>query len=290
MKNSSEVELSQVENMEVALRDKRNVKEMHSYSCRADSGDECISSPNTPMKHTAKKSKSNWIESEEQPSLYELQNTIISAVVEKINERADKTDKAVHYNSVQIDGLKKSLDFCLQEVADLKKQNVTLKNSCETLKKKVDDLEQKVNETDRYSRRHNLRLHGVPEKDDANIKAQVQDICRAVLPVADAGMVAAAVDVAHRIGRLKDGGKDQPPRPVIIRFMSRTARDALWRGSKANSYLKNHRLHFKEDLTAADRDARSRLWPAVEAARKKGDKAYFVGNRAFVNGKEIKQA
>jgi len=108
-----------------------------------------------------------------------------------------------------------------------------------------------------------------------------------MLPAVEA-VVVEAVDVAHRIGRPSEGGQNQPPRPVIIKFISRTARDILWKGSKANKYLKNNRLNFKEDLTAADRATCSRLWLSVEAARKKGDKAYFVGNKAYVNGKEIK--
>lgn len=268
--------------------EKRNTREMHSYACTSNYGEECISSPNTPEKPTTKKSKGDRPDSQDQPSLYELQNTIISAVIEKINERADKTDQAVHYNTVQIDGLKKSLDFCHQEVVDLKRQNVGLKNKCDLLQKKVNEMENKMNESDRYSRRHNLRLHGVPEKGDTHVKLQVRDICRAVLPTEEADMVVAAVDVAHRIGRPKEGGQDQPPRPVIIKFISRTARDVLWKGSKANGYLKNNQLRFKEDLTATDRATRSRLWPMVEAARKKGDKAYFVGDKAYVNGKEIK--
>ena len=104
----------------------------------------------------------------------------------------------------------------------------------------------KVNEVDRYSRRHNLRPHSVPEKVD-DIQTRVRDICRAVLPVTEAETVVSAIDVVHKIGRPKDGGSNQPVRPIIIVFMSRTARDTLWKGSKRNDYLKNNRLHFKED-------------------------------------------
>ncbi|KAI9531324.1 hypothetical protein NQZ68_000822 [Dissostichus eleginoides] len=96
----------------------------------------------------------------------------------------------------------------------------------------------------------------------------------------------AAIDVVHRIGRPKDGGSNNTMRPVIIRFLSRMTR-VLWRGSKKNGYLKNNRLNFKEDLTSAARDTRRRLWTVVEAARQKGDKAYFVGNKPFINGIEI---
>lgn len=101
----------------VANKEKRTVREIHSYACQASAFEECVSSPNTPTKPQMKKARGN----KKQPSLLELQDTIISAVIDKINERADQTDKAVHYNTVQIDGLKKSLDFCHKKVADLKK-------------------------------------------------------------------------------------------------------------------------------------------------------------------------
>lgn len=268
----------------VANKEKRTVREIHSYACQASAFEECVSSPNTPTKPQMKKARGN----EEQPSLLELQDTIISAVIDKINERADQTDKAVHYNTVQIDGLKKSLDFCHKEVADLKKQNSILKASCETLQRKVCEMETKVNESDRYSRRQNLRLHGIPEREDDNLKSRVQEVCRPVLSASEVGAVMEAIDIVHRIGRRKDGNSNQQPRPVIIRFMSRTARDLIWRASKKSEFLSSKKLHFKEDLTAEDRAIRGRLWPTIEAARKRGEKAYFVGIRAFVNGNEIK--
>lgn len=42
---------------------------------------------------------------------------------------------------------------------------------------------------------------------------------------------------------------------------------------------------MKEDLTADDQATRAHLWPLVEKARKNGEKAYLVGNKAFVNVK-----
>ncbi|MEQ2234857.1 hypothetical protein ILYODFUR_035717 [Ilyodon furcidens] len=102
-------------------------------------------------------------------------------------------------------------------------------------------------------------------------------------------MVLSAMDVVHQIGspRQRDGKTKALPRPVIIRFQTRMARDALWKGSKNSSHLKHNKLSFEEDLTAADKEIRGKLWPAMEEARKAGQKAYFVRNRAFVEGKKI---
>ena len=70
------------------------------------------------------------------------------------------------------------------------------------------------------------------KKVEDNIKSRVQDICRAVLPVTESEAVVTAVDVVHRISRPKDGGSNNTMRPVIIKFLSRAAREALWRGPR----------------------------------------------------------
>lgn len=59
-------------------------------------------------------------------SLAELQDNVIRVFTAKINERVE-TDEAVRHNMLQIKGLKKSLDFCHQEVVDLKNKNATMK-------------------------------------------------------------------------------------------------------------------------------------------------------------------
>ncbi len=61
----------------------------------------------------------------------------------------------------------------------------------------------------------------------------------------------------------------------------------IWKAAKSSAYLKAKELRFGEDLTSMDKAIRKELWPKVEAARQVGKKAYFVGVRAFVDGKEI---
>ncbi len=146
---------------------------------------------------------------------------------------------------------------------------------------KISELEQKLNETERYQRRWNLRLYGIPEQSDENIKLKVSNICAAV--VSDSSVaIQDDIDIAHHLGKL-----DNRPRPVIIHFVRRSTRDLVWRQAKHSNYLRNHKLRFTEDLTQADRMLRMKLWPLVEAARKEGKRALFVGGRAFVDGKAV---
>lgn len=134
------------------------------------------------------------------------------------------------------------------------------------LKKKTTALEEMINEQERYSRRWCRRLCGVAEKPAENVKLKAREICKC--------------------GGVRD--RDVRPRPIIIRFMTRTSRDLTWKSAKQNDFLKSRGYNFKEDLSVSDREARRRLWPVVEKARKEGKSAYFSGARAFIEGKELR--
>ncbi|KAG1935380.1 hypothetical protein F2P79_019241 [Pimephales promelas] len=147
------------------------------------------------------------------------------------------------------------------------------------------------------STRKQLSALEVMEVDQSKEKRKHDDIhsyaCKAggrceSSPKEQRNVVTTAVDIAHRVGRLRAGeDKRVNSRPIIIRFTTRTARDLIWKHAKQSPFLKTQSLRFKEDLTAADKEARSRLWPAVDRARKEGKAAYFSGARAFIDGKEI---
>lgn len=94
------------------------------------------------------------------------------------------------------------------------------------------------------------------------------------------------IDTVHRIGKMKDN--DNRPRGIILQFSSRTYRDAVWKAAKNNTFLKERHLRFTEDLCPADRKTRAVLWPVIEAAREEGKIAYYVGPRAYINGKEVR--
>lgn len=142
----------------------------------------------------------------------------------------------------------------------------------------------RVSELERYSRRWNLRLHGLTEDREEDVRARVISVCQAILPE-EKERLPAVIDVAHRVGKLQ---QDQTkPTGVIMRFISRRYRDAAWKAAKKNSFLQNNGLRFSEDLTQEDRENRQKLWPHIKKARDEGKTAYFVGGKGFVNGSEI---
>lgn len=273
------------------VNEKRNYVDTHSYACKVKTGGNCDSCPNTPSKNQHSKRQKHVAPSakESELSLSDVQENIIRILSEKINERSDQIERMVKENSSNIEALGKSLTSVHNDVMCLQKENETLKNANALLEKKVKEMNSKIEDQERYSRRWCLRLYGLSEQTYENVKTRVVEVCKAVVWDTDKRMITDSLDVAHRLGRQKtsdDGGRIKP-RPVIMRFISRTARDLIWKQSKSNEYLTTKGLRFKEDLTACDRETRNRLWPTVEKARKEGKNAYFSGSRAFVDGKEI---
>ncbi|KAL1252710.1 hypothetical protein QQF64_017403 [Cirrhinus molitorella] len=185
-------------------------------------------------------------------------------------------------NTVSIDSLKKSIDFAFEEVNALKTDVKNCKSTVNLNNTKISELEQKLNESKRYQHRWNLHLYGIPEHSEENIKLKVSNICVAVITDSSVA-IRDDIDIVHRLGKLLDNR----PRPVIIRFAKRSTRDLVWRQAKQSDYLRNHKLRFTVGLTQADKMLRMKLWPLVEAARKEGKRAFFVGGRAFVDGKVV---
>ena len=252
----------------------------HEYACSSITGRQSpeltplpVSDPNTPVKPDEKRLKGDL-------TLSQLQHNIAGL----INERADNLESLVNHNTVSIDGLKKSIDFVFAEVETLKADMKVVNVACENNIQKLSEVEMRLNEAERYQRRWNLRLHGIPENKQENIKAKVSDICCAVVGE-NQSMIKEGIDIAHRLGRFND--KQKKPRTTIIRFTNRSSRDLVWRMAKNSSFLTENKLRFTEDLTTTDKALREKLWPIIDAAKKEGKKAHFAGVRVIIEGKEV---
>ncbi|KAJ7983565.1 hypothetical protein DPEC_G00376620 [Dallia pectoralis] len=115
----------------------------------------------------------------------------------------------------------------------------------------------KVDELDAYKRRWNLRISDVLQS---------------------------SIDVAHRLGPKLGYTR---PRTIIVQFLSRSHRDRIWADARRSEVLKQKKIRISEDLTQRTKEARNKLWPLVEKARKEGRRAGFRGPNAVVDGKRI---
>lgn len=235
--------------------------------------------PITPSKSPAPK-KMLYATGSEQTNT----NDIIASLSALINTRSDNIESMVSANALKIEGLKKTIDFVCAEIKDVKSKVCTLEVKMAKEEKRVDTCRQMVSELERYSRRWNLRLYGVEESEKENIRKKAIEVCQAVLPE-EKNRLADAIDTVHRLGIKRQN--DNKPRGIIIQFIARVCRDAVWKAAKMSTHLRDNGLRFAEDLSKEDRERRSKLWPAIKKAREEGKPAFFIGGRGFVNGSEV---
>lgn len=230
---------------------------MRGSSKELDFGGSCKPLPETPSNSPAsKKSKGDL-------SLLELQENIITV----LNKRADSLEEMIKTNSNTIEELKSSLLFVNAEIVDLQKSKIELTAKITEQARAVSQLENRIIDAERYKRRWCLRLYGVPEAENENVKVKVTEICKGVAPELTTKM-SEAVDVAHRLGRPVSGRA----RAVIILFALRWVRDSIWKSAKNSDYLKERKLRFGEDLTKEEKASRALLWPYIQKARNEGKK------------------
>lgn len=230
-----------------------------------------------------------------EPGWLELQDNIVKLLSERMEEyntritqQIDVSTKSladlITTNTQSIHALTDRCDMLFADIEEVKASVQEVQVTHLDHQQRIVQLEEKINEMEAHSRRMNLRLYGLPEMAGENVKTRVKEICAAVLPAAKDAPLHILVDVCHRVGIRQEN----KTRPVIIRFASRDFKDQIWKGSRECEYLTSRKLKFGQDLTSKDKETRNALWPYVEAAKKEGTRAFFVGAKAIIDGKVFK--
>ena len=115
-------------------------------------------------------------------------------------------------------------------------------------------LEAEADKREQYTRRPNLRFHGIEEKEGEDTNATVIAVVQKKLGLSQIG--ADQLERSHRIGPKQDEKGAPRKRAVIVRFRSEAIRDEVFRHFRARVNLKEHnRTHkdgqvfLNEDLT-----------------------------------------
>jgi len=209
-------------------------------------------------------------------------STLLEAI-QKLTAKVDETHGKVTVSCEKLDKLSEKVSQISEEVkrhdvkiVQLEKENRDLRAENLCLKENVDEMQ-------RYSRRWNLKLQGVPEREGEDARSVTIDILRKMIPSIQ-NKLDDVIDVVHRLGQRRSDGA---PRNIIMRFTMRTYRDMVWRAAKDSRFLKENKLRIKEALIKQDVDARAKLWPLVVKAREDGKKVSWKGPHAFVGGKKL---
>lgn len=220
--------------------------------------------PLTPSKSPAPKKKT-------QDAVATSPNCDISAqlanITQLINNRSDNIEGKISDLNNKVEAMADDLRAVTTKMAILEKRVDSLEQPIRKVQRRMDELKS-------YTRRWNLKLMGVPESENENTRLAVTKICQAVLT---------SMREKHRLKR-QANNNNIGPRAIILQFVSRVCRDAIWKAAKVSPYLKDRGLEFKEDFSKGDRERRRRLWPEVQKAREAGKVAYYAVARAFIQG------
>lgn len=122
-----------------------------------------------------------------------------------------------------------------------------IQEKIEPLNKQIKDLSDELdrvrmhaNDNEQYSRRCNVRIHGIPEKKDENCYGVVTEFCKQDL---GCELGVHEIDRTHRVGKPNDNS----PRALIVKFCSYQSKAKVM---KSRRNLKGSSLYVNEDLTA----------------------------------------
>ncbi|KAL1264144.1 hypothetical protein QQF64_004499 [Cirrhinus molitorella] len=176
----------------------------------------------------------------------EITNEVIFDAIQTLIKRFDEQDKrlkiiekTMEENAQAVKVNKEDIGELKKELADVRKENISLRQQC---------LEHA-----RYKRRWDLRLIGLPEKENEDTRETVIGILTRVIPWS-VEKFRQTVDTVHRLGKKNDAATNKLPRPVIIQFGMRTVRDEVWKKSREARVCKEMNIQFKEDFSKEDRE------------------------------------
>lgn len=243
--------------------------------------------PETP-KQPPKKSKFGERSASDNQVISNLQLMEVLERVEKMQldftHRMQSLEATVKDNTGTLNSVTEALGFMSNQIEEVSVKVSSLQNRVESLEKENGVLRDKCEELDAYKRRWNLRVSGIQEQRGEDVRKILIDLFGAVSPeIAD--QLVYALDIAHRLGPRSEGARAS--RRIIVQFLSRNVRDKIWRDARTATILKERKIRIFEDLTQSSKDARNKLWPLVERARKEGKRAGFRGPFAYIDGKRI---
>lgn len=176
-------------------------------------------------------------------SLTKLRNDLTALVMANHQSQTEAINALagdVKTNSDTIEALKLDNETLLSRVGQLKSEVSLLKRDLADVKRSAYQTELRCNATEQWTRKSAVRVFGIPQSNPReDCRQLVHDVVTDKLKL---DLDPHAVEVAHRVGKPRDG----KPAPIIAKFARRDVRDLVLRARKA---LKGTRISIKEDLT-----------------------------------------
>ena len=176
----------------------------------------------------------------------------------------------------QVDTLVEENKFLTSKVKSLEDDKLKSEIRLKDMEQRLDEAEVRHDNLEQYTRKFNLVIHGISEREDEDNAESVIELGRLL----DVNLTRGDIDIVHR---MNVKSKNQP-RPIIVRFTSYSAKSMLY---KARLHLRNissqdlgpGKIYINENLTGW----RAELFNEVRKVRKKynNGKAWTIDGKIF---------
>ncbi|XP_040077617.1 uncharacterized protein LOC120849453 [Ixodes scapularis] len=173
--------------------------------------------------------------------------------------------------NAKIAGFKDALANIEKEMA----QVTSLKKSVAILERTVRQQNYRLIDLENRSRRNNLVIFGLPEKDNESTEELKQTVTKDVFQKV-IGVTVTSVERIHRLGRKRD----ETSRPVIMKFFDYNETNEILKNCKK---LKGTTLSISSDYTKETVEIRKQLWKSAASNKEKGDKVSLVHDKLKIN-------
>ena len=193
------------------------------------------------------------------------------AMVSQLNELRDEFLKAKKYFEIELENMKvlhkSELENKENQINILKTTNYDLQRRVSLMECYVKQLETLIDDSEQYSRRHSLRINGIPKKYEEKSVDVLNSLLDEIRKL-KININRTEVDRAHRSGREyrdRDGNRQQA---TLAKFTTWDALNKFFKGRKgSNFYVKADLTKKKENSLTHARD-RIRSDPGVRKSVK----------------------
>lgn len=195
----------------------------------------------------------------------------VKSAVDAMEQSVNEVLKSVAFCSAQYDTLLKQVAEQDATVGELQTEVNSLKSSMSIQSEEIQRLRSELNNSEQFSRRCNLEIHGLPCRPNEDLPVELDDIAQK-LGISD--FHPSEVEAVHRL----PSSRDSIP-ITLVRFRSARARDR-WLSLRSSlgtlaREQKLPKLFFNENLTQTNKDL---FWKARAKSKVKQYRYVWVKN------------
>lgn len=198
------------------------------------------------------------------------------ALMETVKGTADTVsgiEKSVAFLSSKYDELVSKIESQAKTLAEVRAKSASLESVVKQREAELRELRTAVENAEQYSRRKNIEIHGVEQREGEDLLKVVADLAtklRLPQPTKE------SIEAVHRLGT-RQGTRP----PIIVRFQDRNTRE-LW--VRKRGALREEGIFVNENLT---RQLKRLLWTTKNVAKERGYRFVWIRNgKLFVRQKE----